>query len=365
MPINVAINGMGRIGRLVFKRLYGDKKFQVVALNDLTPFETLRELIQRDSTHGRFPAAVSLEKKIRWRMTPDPRYVSVSLDTLPENYLVLLSPKRNRKETRIPIFREKDPVNLPWRDLGVDVVIEATGVFTRREDLKKYLDAGAKKVVLTAPAKSRDDVDATLVLGVNEDTYNSKTHHLISNASCTTNCLAPVLKVLEENFGIESGRMTTVHSYTNDQRVQDLFHEDPRRARAAGVNIIPTSTGAARAIGIILPALQGKLDGMAFRVPVEDGSVVYLVANVSREITTEELRNVFREAAKNATFQSLAYSEEPLVSRDIVGSPYSSIVDAEYLAAEGKTVQVVSWYDNEWGYSSRVVDLISFISQKR
>jgi len=365
MPVNVAINGMGRIGRLVFKKLYGDRRFQVVAVNDLTDPKTLCDLVQRDSTHKLFPAHVSLRSEEHWRMRPDERYTSVSLNTEYKYFLVLSPEDKRRKTGEVPVFQERDPMNLPWKDLRVDVVVEGTGAFTRREDLSKHLQAGAKKVILTAPSKSADDVDATIVLGVNEDVYNFREHHIVSNASCTTNCLAPVAKVLQENFGIESGRMATVHAYTNDQQVQDLAHKDPRRARAAGINIIPSSTGAAKAIGLVLPELAGKLDGMAFRVPIEDGSVVYFVANLKQEVTTKKIKEVFRKAAEEAQFESLYYSEDPLVSRDIVGDSHSSIVDSEYLNVMGNLAQVVSWYDNEWGYSCRVVDLINFIMKKK
>ncbi len=263
----------------------------------------------------------------------------------------------NGKEVKV--LAVKDPGALPWKDLGVDVVIESTGFFTKREDAQKHLSAGAKKVIISAPAT---DPDITIVLGVNEDRYNSKEHNIISNASCTTNCLAPVAKVLVDKFGINKGFMTTIHAYTNDQRILDFAHKDLRRARAAAVNLIPTSTGAAKAIGLVIPALKGKLDGIAMRAPVVDGSVVDLIAEVGREVTVDEVNGAFEEVADKGRFKGiLLYTEDPIVSADVVGNPCSSLFDGLSTMANGNMVKVLSWYDNEWGYSCRLVDLVKYI----
>ena len=327
---NVAINGFGRIGRLVLRVILNSHpELNVVAINDLTDAKTLAHLFKYDSVHKIFPGNVSSE----------------------ENYLVV-----NGKKFRI--FAEKDPEVLPWKDLGVEFVIESTGIFTSKEKASKHLKAGAKKVILTAPAK--DEVDATIVMGVNHTSLKAE-HTIVSNASCTTNCLAPVAKVLQDKFGILNGLMTTIHSYTNDQRILDLPHNDLRRARAAAMSMIPTSTGAAKAIGLVIPELKGKLDGVAIRVPTPDGSLVDLCANLEVEVTKEEVNMAMKEAAETYLKGYLMYTEEPIVSIDVVGNSYSSIFDALITYTKGKMVKVFSWYDNEYGYSCRVVDLLEYM----
>ena len=327
---NIAINGFGRIGRLVLRVILNSHpELNVVAINDLTDAKTLAHLFKYDSVHKIFPGNVSSE----------------------ENYLVV-----NGKKFRI--FAEKDPEVLPWKDLGVEFVIESTGIFTSREKASKHLKAGAKKVILTAPAK--DEVDATIVMGVNHTTLKAE-HTIVSNASCTTNCLAPVAKVLQDKFGILNGLMTTIHSYTNDQRILDLPHNDLRRARAAAMSMIPTSTGAAKAIGLVIPELKGKLDGVAIRVPTPDGSLVDLCVNLEVEVTKEEVNMAMKEAAETYLKGYLMYTEEPIVSIDVVGNSYSSIYDALITYTKGKMVKVFSWYDNEYGYSNRVVDLLEYM----
>ena len=327
---NVAINGFGRIGRLVLRVILDSHpELNVVAINDLTDAKTLAHLFKYDSVHKIYPGNVSSE----------------------ENYLVV-----NGKKFRI--FAEKDPEVLPWKDLGVEFVIESTGIFTSREKASKHLKAGAKKVILTAPAK--DEVDATIVMGVNHTTLKAE-HTIVSNASCTTNCLAPVAKVLQDKFGILNGLMTTIHSYTNDQRILDLPHNDLRRARAAAMSMIPTSTGAAKAIGLVIPELKGKLDGVAIRVPTPDGSLVDLCVNLEVEVTKEEVNMAMKEAAETYLKGYLMYTEEPIVSIDVVGNSYSSIFDALITYTKGKMVKVFSWYDNEYGYSNRVVDLLEYM----
>ena len=329
---NVAINGFGRIGRLVLRVILDSHpELNVVAINDLTDAKTLAHLFKYDSVHKIYPGNVSSE----------------------ENYLVV-----NGKKFRI--FAEKDPEVLPWKDLGVEFVIESTGIFTSREKASKHLKAGAKKVILTAPAK--DEVDATIVMGVNHTTLKAE-HTIVSNASCTTNCLAPVAKVLQDKFGILNGLMTTIHSYTNDQRILDLPHNDLRRARAAAMSMIPTSTGAAKAIGLVIPELKGKLDGVAIRVPTPDGSLVDLCVNLEVEVTKEEVNMAMKEAAETYLKGYLMYTEEPIVSIDVVGNSYSSIFDALITYTKGKMVKVFSWYDNEYGYSNRVVDLLEYMSK--
>jgi glyceraldehyde 3-phosphate dehydrogenase len=330
MTIRVAINGFGRIGRLVFRVLVKDPRFEVVAINDLSEASTLAHLLKFDSTHGRFKGTVSVAEG---RMTVDGKDVRVTA--------------------------EKDPANLKWKDQRIDWVVESTGVFTKRADNEKHLAAGAGRVLLTVPPK--DAVDALVVLGVNETTIKPE-HRIISNASCTTNCLAPMAKVLHEAFGIQRGFMNTIHAYTNDQRILDLVHKDLRRARSAAVNIIPTSTGAARAVGKVIPALAGKLDGFAVRVPVVDGSLVDLTAVLGRDVTVAEVNAAMREAAGGGLKGILEYSEDPLVSQDIVGNPASCVFDALSTMANGSLVKVCGWYDNEWGYSTRVVDLMAYAS---
>lgn len=333
MAVKVGINGFGRIGRNVFRQALNNDKIEIVAINDLTDAQMLAHLLKFDSVHGKLEEEVSVD----------------------DDYIIV-------GDKKIRVFSEMDPQNIPWSDYGVEVVIESTGRFTNRADASKHLEAGAKKVIISAPGK---DDDFTVVIGVNEDEYNPDNHHIISNASCTTNCLAPLAKVLHEKFGIKRGLMTTVHAYTNDQQILDLPHKDYRRARAAAENIIPTTTGAAKAVGKVLPELNGKLNGMAIRVPVSNGSVVDLVAELNENVTAEEVNRVLREAAEGDLKGILEYSEDPLVSKDIVGNPHSSIVDGlSTMVMEDTLVKVVSWYDNEMGYSSRCVDLAIFLKEK-
>ena len=334
MAIKVGINGFGRIGRLVFRGAINDPDVDIVAINDLTDAKMLAHLLKYDSVHGKFDGEVSVEG-----------------DSIVVN------------GKKIKVYAERDPKNLPWGDLGVEYVIESTGVFRSREQAQWHIDAGAKKVIITAPAKNED---ITIVLGVNEDKYDASKHHVVSNASCTTNCLAPFAKVLNDKFGIKKGLMTTIHSYTNDQRILDLPHSDFRRARAAAENIIPTTTGAAAAVGLVLPELKGKLDGFALRVPTPTVSVVDLVAEVEKETTAEEVNAALKEAAEGALKGFLGYEEEQLVSMDYKGDPRSSIIDASLTTVmEGNMVKVVSWYDNEWGYSMRVVDLVKYMDANK
>ena len=340
MAIRVAINGFGRIGRLTFRILMSrGAEFEVLAVNDLTDNEMLATLLKYDSVHGRYDAKVGYDAE----------------------HLIVNGKK-------IKALAVRNPAELPWKDLGVDIVIESTGIFTARATDKKagydtHLAAGAKKVVLSAPAK--DGADLTCVLGVNDHMLRPEMK-CISNASCTTNCLAPVAKVLHETFGIESGLMTTVHAYTNDQRVQDLPHEDPYRARAAALNIIPSTTGAAKAVGLVLPALNGKLTGISMRVPVATGSVVDLTVNLSKETTAEEINAAMKKAAEGELKGILSYTTDPIVSSDIIDDPHSSIFAADWtqvLGNKGKLAKVVSWYDNEWGYSCRTADMVAKIGK--
>lgn len=324
--MKVAINGFGRIGRLVFREMVKRGNFDVVAINDLTDAKTLAHLLKYDSVHGKFDGTVEAK----------------------DSAIVV-----NGKE--IKIFAEKNPGNLPWKDLGVDIVIESTGVFRNKEKAMPHIEAGAKKVVITAPAKG--EVDATVVLGVNDEVLKPE-HQVVSNASCTTNSIAPVIKVLHDKFKVLSGFLTTVHAYTNDQRILDLPHKDLRRARAAAVNTIPTTTGAAKAVGVVIPELKGKLDGMAIRVPVPDGSITDLTVIVEKETTAEEINAVMKEASETYLKGILGYNEEPIVSGDIVGTSYSGIFDATLTMVKGNLVKIASWYDNEYGYSCRVVDLV-------
>ncbi len=328
MALKAGINGFGRIGRNVFRAAHArGEDIDWVGVNDITDTATLAHLLKYDSILGRFPGDVE--------HTDDALIV-------------------DGKELRV--FAERDPAALPWGDLGVDVVVESTGLFTDRDAAAKHLEAGAKKVIITAPAKGPD---VTIALGVNDDAYDPDQHDVISNASCTTNCLAPVAKVLHEAIGIEQGVMTTIHAYTADQRLQDAPHKDLRRARAAAVNLVPASTGAAKAIGLVIPELQGKLHGFAVRAPVPTGSVVDLTAQVSRETSVEEINEAFRSQADTGAFSGiLQFTDDPIVSSDIVKSPFSSIFDSELTAVlDGTLVKVVAWYDNEWGYSNRCVEL--------
>ncbi len=332
MNKKVGINGFGRIGRNSMRYAI-EKGIDIVAVNDLTDAKTLAHLLKYDSVHGTFAKEV-IEKD-----------GSIHIDG---------------KE--IKVFAEKDPENLPWKDLGVDIVLECTGVFTDKEGAYKHIKAGAKKVLISAPAKNED---FTVVLGVNEEKYEPENHHIISNASCTTNCLAPVAKVILENFGIKKGLMTTVHAYTNDQRILDLPHSDLRRARAAAMSIIPTTTGAAKAVALVLPELSGKLNGFAMRIPTPNVSVVDLVCETEKNVTVEEVNQVLEKAANNELKGILAYSDLPLVSIDYNGNPNSSIVDAQSTMVIGDNmVKVVSWYDNEWGYSCRLVDLAAYVGER-
>jgi glyceraldehyde 3-phosphate dehydrogenase len=334
MAVKVGINGFGRIGRNLFRAAYeAGSDLEFVAVNDLIDAEMIAHLLKYDSILGRFPGEVEVTDG------------GISVDG-----------------TEIKVLSEKDPAALPWGDLGVEVVIESTGLFTKREGAEKHLEAGAKKVIISAPAT---DPDITVVLGVNFETdYDPEKHNIISNASCTTNCLAPVAKVLNDAVGIERGLMTTIHAYTADQRLQDMPHKDKRRARAAAVNLIPASTGAAKAIGLVLPDLQGKLSGVAVRAPVPTGSLVDLVCDVGRETTAEEVNAAMKEAAAGPLDGILRYTEDPIVSTDIITDPYSSIFDAEQtLVVDGKFVKVFSWYDNEWGYSNRCVELAEKVLQ--
>ena len=327
MPIKVGINGFGRIGRLVLKAAFKDPDIEFMGINDITDAKTLAHLLKYDSIHGRFPGKVSAEG----------------------NDLVV-------DGKHIPITAERDPANLPWKKYGVKVVVESTGVFRKREQIAKHLEAGASKVVLTVPPK--DEIDAMIVLGVN-DHMLSPEHKIVSNASCTTNCLAPIAKVLNDSFGINHGLMTTIHAYTNDQRLLDFPHSDLRRARAAALNIIPTSTGAARAVGKVIPELKGKMDGFALRVPVMDGSIVDLVCCIKGKPSVEDVNAAMKKAAEGPMKGILQYTEDPIVSQDVIGNPHSSIFDAELtMRMSDCMVKVISWYDNEWGYSCRVVDLI-------
>ena len=331
--VTVAINGFGRIGRSFFRAaLASSHDISIVAVNDLTDPKALAHLLKYDSVNGRLPVSVEAS----------------------EGGIVVDGKK-------ITVFAERDPANLPWAKLGVDIVIESTGFFTDAAKAKAHLDAGAKKVIISAPASGED---ITVVMGVNHEDYDPAQHHIVSNASCTTNCLAPMAKVFHDAFGIERGLMTTVHAYTADQNLQDGPHSDLRRARAAGINIVPTSTGAAKAIGLVLPELKGKLDGFALRVPVPTGSITDLTVEASREVTLEEVQAVFKKAANTGALKGiLKYSEEPLVSSDIVGDPFSSIVDAGLIRVLGNQVKMSSWYDNEWGYSNRLVDLSAYMAK--
>ena len=333
MAVRVGINGFGRIGRNIMRAAHGDTNIDFVAVNDLTDAKTLAHLLKYDSVMGNLQATVTA--------TADG--ISVGGD-------------------RFTVLSVKDPAELPWKALGVDVVFEGTGRFTKRGDAARHLAAGAKKVIITAPAKGPD---VTIVMGVNDETYDASAHHIISNASCTTNCLAPLVKVVHQAFGIRKGWMTTIHSYTNDQNLLDLPHSDLRRARAAALSMIPTTTGAASAVGEVLPELKGRLDGFAMRVPTPNVSVVDLAAILDRKTTAEEVNAVLREAADGPLKGILAISDEPLVSIDFRGNPNSSILDSAYTKVmDGDFVKLLSWYDNEWGYSSRCVDLLRLLVKK-
>jgi len=329
MAINVGINGFGRIGRLVYRAMHKDPAFNVVAINDLTDAGTLAHLLKYDSVHGKFDGDVAVEGD------------SIIVDGAP-----------------VAVTAERDPANLKWSDHDVDLVVESTGFFTDADKARAHIDqGGAKRVIISAPAKNED---ATIVLGVNDEDLDPEKHYVISNASCTTNCLAPVAKVLHDKFGIKSGYMNTIHSYTNDQNILDLPHSDLRRSRAAAMSIIPTSTGAAKAIGLVMPEMKGRLDGMSMRVPTPNGSVVDLVVQLENDATVEEINAAVKEAAEGPMQGYLEYCEDPIVSIDVVGNPASSVFDSKQtmvMGDKGKFAKVVSWYDNEWGYSNRVLDL--------
>ncbi|WP_255952592.1 type I glyceraldehyde-3-phosphate dehydrogenase [Streptomyces odontomachi] len=333
MTIRVGINGFGRIGRNFFRALLEQgADIEVVAVNDLGDTATTAHLLKYDTILG------TLKQE-----------VSHTADTITVG------------DKTIKVLSERDPANLPWGDLGVDIVVESTGIFTKRDDAAKHLTAGAKKVIISAPAK---DEDITIVMGVNQDSYDPAKHNVISNASCTTNCVAPMAKVLDENFGIAKGLMTTVHAYTNDQRILDFPHKDLRRARAAAANIIPTTTGAAKATALVLPQLKGKLDGIAMRVPVPTGSVTDLVVTLDREVTKDEVNAAFQKAAEGELKGLLYYTADPIVSSDIVSTPASCTFDSLLTMADGNQVKIIGWYDNEWGYSNRIVDLTVFVGDR-
>jgi glyceraldehyde 3-phosphate dehydrogenase len=334
MPIRVAINGFGRIGRNVLRsaKQSGASDIQFVAVNDLTDTKTLAHLLRYDSVHGPYQGEVEAR----------------------ENALVV-----DGEEIRV--LSERDPAKLPWGEMGVDIVIESTGIFTKRDDAAKHLSAGAKKVIISAPAK---DEDVTIVLGVNEAKYDPANHHVVSNASCTTNCLAPVVKVLLDEFGFRRGVMTTVHAYTNDQQILDLPHKDLRRARAAAMSIIPTTTGAAKATALVIPEVKGKIDGVAMRVPTPDVSIVDLVAELETEVTAQQVNDAMRRAASGAMKGVLAVEDSELVSIDFTGNPHSAIVDAASTNVVAGLVKVMAWYDNEWGYSQRCVDLARYMGER-
>ncbi len=334
MPIRVGINGFGRIGRNVFRAAIENREIDFVSINDLpTPTQTLAHLLKYDSILGELKVKIEVK----------------------EGSIVV-----NGKEVKVLSF--KDPAEIPWASLGVQIVVESTGVFTEKEKAVKHIQAGAKKVIISAPAKNED---ITIVLGVNEKNYDPNKHHVISNASCTTNCVAPMAKVLLENFGISRGLMTTIHSYTNDQRVLDLAHKDLRRARAAALSMIPTTTGAAKAVGLVLPELKGRLDGLAIRVPTANVSLIDLVCEVEKDTTREEVNLAFKQAAEGKLSHIMEYCEVPLVSRDFNGNPKSAIIDSALTyVIDKRLVKVLGWYDNEWAYSCRVVDLIEYIGAK-
>ena len=334
MTTRIGINGFGRIGRNYFRALLAKgADLEIVALNDLTDPATLAHMLRYDSVFGRFDGEVKVT---------DGGFTVNGAD--------------------VKVTSERDPASIPWGDLGADIVIESTGFFTKAADAQKHIDAGAKKVLISAPAK---DEDVTIVMGVNHDSYDPGAHNIISNASCTTNCVVPLAKVLQDNWGIEQGFMTTVHAYTNDQGTQDIAREDLRRARAAAINIIPTSTGAAKAASLAMPELKGRLDGLSLRVPVPDGSITDLVATLGSEVTKEDVNNAYREAAQSEGMKGiLKYTEDPIVSSDIIGDPHSCVIDGLSTMANGKMVKVLGWYDNEWGYSNRLVDLTALVASK-
>ncbi|HDK35764.1 MAG TPA: type I glyceraldehyde-3-phosphate dehydrogenase [Bacteroidetes bacterium] len=332
MPVKVGINGFGRIGRLVLRAGIHDENIEFVAVNDITNAATLAHLLKYDSVHGIFDGV---------RAEGDALIV---------------------KSKKIKVLAERNPAELPWKELGVEYVIESTGLFRKKEDAQKHIDAGAKKVVISAPATNPD---GTFVMGVNEGDYDPNNHHIVSNASCTTNCLAPVVKVIKENFGIVKGLMTTIHSYTNDQRILDLPHKDLRRARAAGVSMIPTTTGAAKAVGLVIPELAGKLNGMSIRVPTPNVSLIDVVFETEKDVSVDSANAALKKASENEMKGFLGYTDEPLVSKDFNGNSHSSIVDGLSTMVSGSNMlKILSWYDNEWGFSCRVIDLINYMVSK-
>ena len=331
MAVRIGINGFGRIGMMTAKAAIQRGDVEIVGINDLMPIDSLALLFQRDTTHGIWPEKVSVG----------------------DNVL-------NIGDREIKTFSEREPKNIPWGDLGADIVIESSGAFTKRDAAAEHLEGGAKKVVISAPS---GDADATFVYQVNHESYDPSTQDVVSNASCTTNCIIPMVKILQDTFGIESGYMTTCHAYTNDQSLLDAAHKDPRRARSAPNNIIPASTGAARTAGVIYPELQGKIDGMALRVPVRDGSITDFVAQVSSDASIEDINAAFQQAAEGELSHILEYSDAPLVSSDIVGNPASCIFDSSLTMSNGQTVKILGWYDNEWGYSCRTVDLAEYMGE--
>jgi len=331
MAVRVGINGFGRIGRLVTRAAMKDKKIEIVAINDLADKAVMRHLFKYDSVHRIYAGEVSVSED------------GLQID-----------------DRNIKVLSERSPENLPWKELEIDVVVESTGLFTKRDGAAKHLDAGARKVIISAPAT---DPDLTMVMGINEDMYDPEKHNIISNASCTTNGLVPVVKVIKDNFGFKRGFMTTIHAYTNDQVIMDGPHKDLRRARAGAMSIIPTTTGAARATGLVMPELKGKIDGLALRVPTFDASIVDLVVNIDREVTVDEVNAAFKAVAGKGRLKGiLEYTEDPIVSVDVIGNPVSSIFDSLATMTMGDTIKVMSWYDNEWGYSNRVVDVIKYIA---
>jgi glyceraldehyde 3-phosphate dehydrogenase len=333
MAIRLGINGFGRIGRMLFRQVFKDKDFEIAAVNDLTNAATLGHLLKYDSVHGKFPATVTVKA---------------------DKYIVV-------DGTEVEVLAEKDPKALPWKKLGVDVVIESTGKFRKRKDASLHLEAGARKVIISAPSP---DADIMIVMGVNEKQYDNAKHHIVSTASCTTNCLAPIVKILHDAFGIENGLMTTVHAYTNDQVILDFPHKDLRRARAAALSIIPTSTGAASAIGQVMPELKGKLNGVSLRVPVADGSIIDLVVTLKKDATVEAINEAVKKAATGSLKRYVEYCEDPIVSIDVVGNEHSSIFDAlSTMAISPRVFKVFSWYDNECGYSARMLDMMKLIGR--
>lgn len=335
MATKVGINGFGRIGRLFLRATYKDPEFDIVALNDIADAKTLAHLLKYDSVHGIFEASVEAKEDC-----------------------ILVDGKE------IKVVSAKDPSTLPWKELGVEFVIESTGKFRSRDKAALHLSAGAKKVIISAPGKG-DPLDATIVMGINESSYDSVNHHIVSNASCTTNCFAPVVKVINDKFGLVHGFMTTIHSYTNDQKVLDFPHKDLRRARAAALSMIPTSTGAAKAVGIVLPEVKGKLDAIAIRVPTPNASLIDLVCVVERATTAEQVNSAFKEASEGPMKRYIQYNEDPIVSTDIIGNPYSAIFDSPLThVIGGNLVKILAWYDNEWGYTCRTVDLMKYMVER-